>query len=607
MLSRVFLFIASLLAGPLVAQEVLFQHQPDPKSKTRVEAVAMFSRPAPGGFIPVRILVNNGGEQDGKIEISTVCNANGESDGSTLNSSFTLDAPAEKSTGHDILVPCPTLMGYGSGYSSGSGEGYIGMELRMSGSFGAASGSLTTSYAEDQSAVLLSEPLHTKNASMLDSQLSSGSHGRYGGGRVFAGRFAAGSMPEDWRAYSGYDGVGMTDEDWSKLTPGAKNAILRWNRLGGRLVIYALSSSTNFATLGISDSAKDVREADRSFGSVSILNIGPDLQLDARATVDLFSSKEPVPTLISSIRGDFRNAWPLKANFGVQRYNYALFVLILVAFGVLVGPVNLFVFAKSGRRHRLFITTPLIALGTSALLVMLIILIDGFGGRGSRIQLMEIRPDNGENSAYIIQEQISRTGVLTGAEFNVAEPAAITPVVLSSSDNQWARLTDANWGQGMRYEANFRDGKLQVSGDWFQSRSEQGQLVRAVIPTRGRIEARSLSGTPSLISTFDFPIQALFFRDESGGYWRAENIEPGKAFTCMQSNNTEAEAFATKAGNELSVRSRTALLRDSKASSLAARNNHFIAFTEAAPGIETYEGIDWQTTRTYITGPIAKP
>jgi hypothetical protein len=371
-------------------------------------------------------------------------------------------------------------------------------------------------------------------------------------------------------------------------------------------VIYALSSSTNFSTLGISDSASGAREADRSFGSVSILSIGSDLKLDPPATIDLFSRATNLPTVVESVRNDFRSAWPLKTNFGVQRYNYALFILILVAFGVLVGPVNLFVFAKSGRRHRLFITTPLIALGTSALLVAMIILIDGFGGRGSRIQLMEIRPDNGENSAYVLQEQISRTGILMDKNFSVSEPAAITPVVLDSADNQWARLTDENWGQGMRYEANFRDGKLLVAGDWFQSRSEQGQLVRAVIPTRGRIEARSLAGTPSLISTFDFPIQTLYFRDQAGAYWRADNIEPGKAFTCTTSNAGTAEAFAQDAGNELSPRSRKALLRN-KSNSLAVRGNHFIAFTENAPGIDTFEGIKWQKTRTFITGPIATP
>lgn len=600
MLSRA-LLLAALFVAPLAAQENLFVHVPDPKLKIRIEAVALFSRPSPGGYVPVRITVNNGSDQAGKLDISTTCTSGSFNDGSTLNSTFTLEAPAEQSSLHDILVPCPTLLDYSRG------DGSATMNLRMSGSFGSSAGSISGSYSEGQPAVLLSEPLFTPNASLLDNEVStSGSHhGRGIGSQVFAGKFSATQMPEDWRAYSGYDGMGMTDADWNQMSPGARNAILRWNRMGGQLVIYALSSSSNLASLGIADGST-AREADRSFGNIAIIPITPDLKLDPPSTVSLFDSGSSLPTVISSVRDDFRSSWALKTNFGVQRYNYTLFILILVAFGVLVGPVNLFVFAKSGRRHRLFITTPLIALGTSALLVGLIIIIDGFGGRGSRVVLMEVRPDNGENSAYIMQEQVSRTGVLTGAAFAVTEPAAITPVVLDSGNNQWARLTDQNWGSGMRYEANFRDGKLLVSGDWFQSRSEQGQLVRAVIPTRGRIEARSLTGTPSLLSTFEFPVKTLYFTDASGGYWHAADIEPGKAFTCTSVDASTVDAFVMDAANQLSQRSRKALLKN-KTNSLATRPNHFIAFTEKAPGIETYEGIDWQETRTYITGPIAQP
>ncbi|QJE98748.1 hypothetical protein [Luteolibacter luteus] len=601
------LLLATLFAAPLAAQENLFIQAPDPKLKVRIEADALFNRPSPGGFVPVRISVNNGSDQTGKLEISTTCTTGGFDNGSTLNSTFTLEAPAEQATLHDILVPCPSLLDYSRG------DGTVTMNLRMSGTFGTASGSLSATYSDGQPAVLLSEPLFTPNASSLDNELqtggSSGSpHYRHmsRGAEVFAGRFTATKMPEDWRAYSGYDGLGMTDKDWTDMTPGARNAILRWNRMGGQLVIYALSSSSNLASLGISEGST-AKEADRSFGTISIVPVNPaDLKLDPAATVKLFDSTSNLPTVISSVRDDFRGSWPLKTTFGEQRYNYTLFILILVAFGVLVGPVNLFVFAKSGRRHRLFITTPLIALGTSVLLVGLIIIIDGFGGRGARVVLMEVRPDNGENSAYIMQEQVSRTGVLTGAAFTVTEPAAITPVVLDSGNNQWARLTDQNWGNGMRYEANFRDGKLQVSGDWFQSRSEQGQLVRAVIPTRGRIEARSLAGTPSLLSTFEFPVKSLYFRDASGGTWFAENIEPGKAFTCTSIDPSVMEGFVNDAANQLSQRARKALIKN-KDNSLPSRPNHFIAFSEKAPGIETYDGIDWQETRTYITGPIAQP
>ena len=594
------LFLLVSLVAPLGAQEVLFNHIPDPKAKNRIEAVALFNRPAPGGFLPVRITAVNPSEQEGRITIATESTDNSYGGrGSELSSSFELTIPAQKTSIHDLLVPVTTLLNYSYG-------GSTNVSISLSGSYGGATGNLQTTYRESQPAVLLSEPLFTPNGSMLDSHVGSMGHsGRHFGSETFAGKFDARSLPEDWRAYAGYDGIGMTDTDWGNASPGARTAILRWNRLGGELVIYTLSSSSDMATLGIAPGGKGERGGDRSFGHVTLVPIGSDLKLDPATTVDQFHNQSRMTPVNEGIRSDFSGAWPTKAEFGGQTYNYGLFILILVGFGVLVGPVNLFVFAKSGRRHRLFITTPLIALGTSVVLIALIILIDGFGGRGMRTVLMEVRPDDGENSAYVLQEQVSRTGVLLGGGFTVTEPAVITSVPLATS--QWSRLTDSNDGGGMRYEEKFADGKLEVDGDWFQSRSEQGHFVRAIVPTRGRIEANGESGGATFLSTFDFPITTLYYQDNAGTWWKAENIVPGKGFSCSSVPPEEVLAFVGDASSRLAARSQRVLSLKKGIGSLHDRKGHFIAFTESAPAIDTLKGIDWTKTRTYITGPVLKP
>jgi len=522
---RLLLFL--LLAFPLAAQENLFIHVPDPKSKAKVEATALFSRPAPGGFLPVRLTVTNPSASERAFEISATSSDNAYgNNGSELRSRFALSAPAGRTSRHEILIPCTTSLNSGSSQT---------VNLTLSGDFGTNSGSINATFGETQPAILLSEPLFTPNASALDAAAASSHSARYGG-TAFAAKFDPRELPEDWRAYSGYDVLVLTDNDWGVASPGARNAILRWNRLGGSLVIYAASSSSDLATLGIAAAGKGIRSAERSFGNIRILPIAPDLKLDAATAVSEIHAFAKLPPLNASIRNDFPNGgWPLQVDFGQARYNHTLFILILIAFGILVGPVNLFVFAKSGRRHRLFITTPLIALGTSVLLVALIILIDGFGGRG------------------------------------------------------------------MRYEANPDDGKLKIDGDWFQSRSEQGQLVRAIVPTRGRIEARNEAGPPSFLSTFDFPIETLWFSDDSGGVWRADGISPGKAFTCLPASAADLSNFVAAQSNSLAPRTRKAF------APLAHRRGHFIAVTNEAPGIETLKGIKWQRTRTCLTGPVVQP
>ncbi len=56
------------------------------------------------------------------------------------------------------------------------------------------------------------------------------------------------------------------------------------------------------------------------------------------------------------------------------------------------------------------------------ILIALIIFQDGFGGNGMRRVLMEVRPDAGQNAAFLHQEQFTRTGILSQTTSATAEP-----------------------------------------------------------------------------------------------------------------------------------------------------------------------------------------
>jgi hypothetical protein len=587
------LLLAALLLQPLFAQQGIIGQPFGLEEGNRIEAEALFSRASRGGFLPVRVTIANKSKIGGKVRLHCVSSSNEGAEDGQMASDFNINGDAEKTTIQDILIP---LFNPGTG---GRGYGASTVEVSMTGTLGEGKGTVSLLDANTDPLVLLSEPLYTKNASTLDAEVTkrSGGGGRSSyGADAFAGKFDSKMLPDDWRAYSGYDAIGMTDSDWTGMSPGARNAILQWNRLGGRLVIYS-ENHTDLKSLGIkTDDASGASNA-RGLGSVEIQEMPATLQLNAEDTVNFFygksGSKFP-KGFHQRINEDYESNWPLQKEFGDKSFQYAVFILVLIAFAILVGPVNLFVFAKSGRRHRLFITTPLIAVGASAVLIVMIFLQDGIGGRGMRVALMEVRSDNGENSVYLHQEQISRTGVLLGSDFTLEGQAMITPVRLGVS--KWARFTNGA-ERSWRFEEQAEEGNLKVSGDWFQSRSEQGQVLEAVVPTRGRIEARSEAGAPVFLSTFDFPIKTLWYTDPSGTVWQADDVTPGKAFTCTGGSAAPMKAEA----NRLS-----ASLRD-KANALFERKGYFVAITDAAPGVDTFRNISWKQTHTVITGPIAKP
>jgi hypothetical protein len=557
------------------AQEVLFRQVLDAKSSTYVEATALFSSPSLGGYHPVRVTVSNNQIVPHSIHLNFTSSKDYRSSLST-SSEFSFYVEKGKTVSYDIMVPLGAQNG---------GMTYDQFKVSLTGTMGKNGHSEQIRFDSSQPAVLLSDTLYTTNGSALDSEVASktSGHSYRGSSGLFAARFTPTQLPDDWRAFSGFDTIILTDNDWLAVPPGARNAINAWMRLGGQLVIYS-ESSANPTALGLPN--------ETSFGSYVIKPITGD-RLDSKATVDLAFRREH-KTRISAITNDFNSTWPLQNDLGDKSFNSVIFILILIVFGIIVGPVNLFVFAKSGRRHRLFITTPIISITTSLLLVALIIFQDGFGGEGKRIVLMEVRPDESQNAAFVHQEQFSRTGVMTSPSFTIDASTLFAPVPIKSS--RWSRFTDDYETSG-NYDLQPTGGKLFCSGSWFQSRSEQGQLLTAVVPTRGRIEHAKQDGR--LISSFDFPIKTLLYFDENGNWHRADNLTKGKPVALTSIDPTMALPILNDLHKKFTSRHQSFLKK------VQERKGHYIAITTDAPAIETHSSIDWETT-TIITGPIVR-
>jgi hypothetical protein len=595
------LTVVGLLLLPLApARENLFIQTPPPTyegDRTQVEVAALFSVAPPTGYLPVRVTVRNERNREGVARLETSSQIGQGARSHLVESEREIRAPAGRTTSSDLLVPVATRFKNFGFFDQGT-------DILLSGNFGRSRGGIRTQFDPGGPAVLMSEPLFTPNSSMLDAEVNRRSSGFTRSNQVFAARFSPADLPDDWRAYAGYDVMLLTDADWRQAPPGARAAILQWVRLGGRLDFHA-TGPTTLGSLGIQTPAADpaAPSAGRpyGFGQVGLLRHPTgstgSLKLDPAATVRRYHSTTQ-PYLIRSIQNDYSARWPLQDTFGNQNFGYATFIVLLVAFGILVGPINLFVFAKSGQRHRLFVTTPIIALGTCALLLGLILLRDGLGGRGSRLALIEIRPDAGENRAYILQEQISRTGVLLGGKFTTSEEAAITPVPIAESP--WARLTPARGGAGMRLTLAPRKRGLEVRGDMFQSRSEQAQLVRAVVPTRGRIEIENPDGPPRFISSFQFAIETLHYCDPQGGCWKAKNLTAGEPVTARQISEGDYQQAVTSLRNRFGTRHGNLLQAASK------RPDHYVATTSTPPTVATFDAIRWTSDQAILTGPVVR-
>ncbi|NWK57267.1 hypothetical protein HW115_16715 [Verrucomicrobiaceae bacterium N1E253] len=585
------LLVCTLASLTCPAQQQLTRKVYDEKSNTWAEVTCLTGKLPAFGYAPVRMTINNGTTTELQFNLSFTSMDNtsyGSESGSRLNSSFSCSCPPQSQEVHDFLVPLCTIFQTGR-YDSGTA---LRLKLTSTG-YESSNGRMYTELNSDIPSILLSNTLYIPNSSALSSELTTSySHGS---NFEFAGSFDPSAMPGDWRGLQGQDIIMLTSDDWNSLDPGARTAMLEWNRFGGRLIIYTNSHAENFNTLQIENQARSIRELQRSMGTISLLPLPASNKLNATDTVDQIATRRGASlTSYQNLLQDYSASWPLSKVLEEKQFNTGFFIIVLLGFGILVGPINLFVFAKSGQRHRLFITTPLISLVASALLIVIIIFQDGFGGKGHRTILMEIQAE--ENNAYIIQEQIARTGVLLNATFETSEPATLSPVAMAPS--RWTRVT-VDGTTPNNYTIDQGESGLKASGDWYQSRSEHGHLLQSVRPTRGSLQQVSKAGSPILRSSFDFNLSTVFYQAADQSWWKAEAIGKGESISLSPSTADEFQAWWKTQAKRFSRHHARQMNK------LSLLPNRFYAIATDAPAIESYSAIDWLSTTTVLTGEIS--
>lgn len=552
----------------------------DTRTDTHVEVLALFTNPAPGGYLPVRITIANNEERGHRVELrSDAGNMHGNR-GARSSAVFAVSAAPGRVVTQDVLVPTVPGMTHGGVTSN--------LTLRLTGTMGSDEHHDYQSSQNSQPRVLLSHRLFTVNASALDSAAAStfGSSHR-GGSTLLASRFDPKQLSAEWLAYGAYDWLVCTDEEWAEIPAGPRNAILAWVRLGGNLDVRHRMGQFDRGRLGLPE--------DAVFGMISGTPIAADLKMNAGDFVSGLTASSVLAPRGAFLSEEFDRSWPLQQRFGTKGFHFGVFLVVLALFAILVGPVNLFFLASAGKRHRLFVTTPLISLGASLVMVGLIIFQDGFGGKGARIVLMEVRPDDGQNAAFIHQEQFSRTGILTRTGFETGVPAMIHPVPIAPS--RWARFTNRSDSGGV-FNIQPKGAGVVASGEWFQSRSEQGHFISAVTPSRGRIES---DGRGGYVSSFPHRMDMILIRENGGGWSIGEGIAPGVSFRIDPiAADQAAKRLDAEARNLLTSRMKNALDR------VILRDGHFIAIASGAPAIETHTVVRWADTRVVITGPLAR-
>lgn len=506
--------LASLLG--LAALPAVALHQPlpdiDPKSGIAVTLESAFETVPPLGYAPLRLVVKNDSDRERTWSFafeSTTYYDNRH----TFSSSASVSVPAKSQRIVEVMAPLASVHdGYAYpqlnvsvfGYGAGSGSRY----RWSAGGPRYSSGGYTPFTA-------MSDTLGTTAWGPLESLV------RTGGVELVGTQFDAAKAPGDHRGWLGCDAVWLAASDWEGLEPAQKQALLDWVKLGGRLQVCTSTSAL--------ERPVDLpREEDRiGFGELQYIVSKDNSSFVANAAKKVRHGDR----LATDLSSGYETGWGLRSGIPPIVVNAALIMLFVCVFAAVVGPINLFMLARRQKHLHLFWTTPALSIAASLLLALLIILQDGFGGRGHRLNVVYL--DAAQHKAYTLQEQVSRTGVLLSRDIPTRDPFYMTAVKLDAKAK----------GGSSRYTAT----DTQLSGDWFASRTVQGHLLVAVQPTRARVEFADDAGTPVAISSMGATLADLFYRDAQGDYWRAQELQTGERKRMKKVESKEFDAWRSGA------------------------------------------------------------
>lgn len=551
---------SSVLSGP----------QTEPGSGIDIEVRSFYEELPRRGFLPLRITISNNSGKQRTWEATFLSQAN---ESGTVRHQVALTVADGEAKQFNLLVPLVRSNYYGqftahiTGFGFEGGTGTFHLSGRYSGH--------TTPYPP---AIAMSEKLAQVNWDQLDALLPNLNGSSFGHSMLS-------SMSADWRGFAGFDSVWISDQEWLSTGAAERLTVLDWVAVGG--ILYLCREENDQTPLPNLENLTVRQPVRRGLGEIRRWTRTGD-NLDLEATKDELNRQSFA--LHNQLEDFYRRAsWPLLGSLPEVKVRKTLFIGFLLLFAAVIGPVNLFVFARGARRHRLFWTTPAISLAASLMIFLLILLQDGVGGTGRQLALWTYLPN--ENKAVFLQEQASRTALLTRRQFSVDTPVSLSAINIMS-------LASVETG-------NFHAGHRSFSGDWFRNRSTQAHLLAGVTATRSRLEAGpplAGGGPPQLLSTFPFNLESVFYCDADGTWWHAADLAPGKTRTFER---VEDDAFE-RAWREFLADAGKVIER--RASTLSNRPGHFYAFSDKKEGTwQTLKSIDWQTRKSLHTGPVAAP
>jgi hypothetical protein len=330
---------------------------------------------------------------------------------------------------------------------------------------------------------------------------------------------------ENWLAYSPFDVVVLNAADMSSMSPAVLGAIGDYLSAGGNVV---LSGKTDLPAAWHPAQKKNLRDGVEynvgfgrcfGFGSENSATLDPkSVQMLRDAARDSARYWQGLP----DDSGSANTAMPVVENLKIPTRGI---VIIMLAFIIIIGPVNIVVLNRRNHRTWMLWTIPAISFATTLLVFAYSLLREG------------ITPDTRIAGLTVLDQAGHRATSIGGTAFYCPlTPSAglhfdfeteATPLVRVGYSSGTAREVD--WSQSQHFQRG-----------WVSARVPAHFHLRKSETRRERIQVVNENGTLQIVNGLGAPIKSLWVADADMNFYEAENVAAGQKAGLIRSKQSQA-------------------------------------------------------------------
>jgi len=328
------------------------------------------------------------------------------------------------------------------------------------------------------------------------------------------------SLPRGFQGYTSLNAA-LVDARGGLPDPERLGPLLTWVRLGGTAVVVGPDALEQLGRMGSLEGAFEerFRRVELPAGGLFSLGLGRLYVVGGPEALDLVGSEgQQVRRVVrdalleSSDNGGSAGGWVPTSGLwrlsktslsipGLETLPLRAFMVLLVAFAVLIGPVNLVFLKRIRRPALLLVTIPLLSAAASVGLLLYGIFYQGLDTKAARQSLTVL--DQRSQHADTIERRKLFVGLSPGRGLR---PGAATAVVPENVE-----------GEDQRFAVDFDGGAL-LRGDFLPVRSETSQMVLTESKRRVHLSAQRDGSRIRVTNNLDQRVRELVLRDPDGGW-----------------------------------------------------------------------------------------